>query len=382
MIRSRLDLYKKPGDEAVDEDPAYQDYPDVSLQPNVKASSFKPSEEPTIDKLRDELPDFLKPFYGEPGGLNLATGFQILGGALSPGQEVLTPEDDKNLIGVQLENAMAKKAGERIRPEVEALGKPARFTEPEIARRVYEDIGGREFSRPKAFLQEIQTPIAESVRDLAEGRPIYDFSPVELTDLIFSAIDQIDVALGTKGIVGGTAKAIRAGLSAGTRALLDALERAPSKAAQEEIVRRDPKNALQLKQELDLQQIKMQERGTTQDLTSDYLEETLGFPLDDPELNRVRFATGEPVRPTGKGGQSREYIDYRNSQTNKLIDIIEKNKKSDQGLSLNELIAKYDIQDLLILVCQAHFYQTVLVCHIWQLIHLEINPDQIFYFFL
>ena len=49
-------------------------------------------------------------------------------------------------------------------------------------------------------------------------------------------------------------KAIRAGLSVGTRALLDALERAPSKAAQEEIVRRDPKNGLQLKQER-LQQI-------------------------------------------------------------------------------------------------------------------------------
>ena len=95
----------------------------------------------------------------------------------------------------------------------------------------------------KSIFTRIQTPVLESVQDLAEGRPIYDFSPIELTDLVFSVIDQIDVALGTKGIVGGTAKAIRAGLSVGTRALLDALERAPSKAAQEEIVRRDPKNA-------------------------------------------------------------------------------------------------------------------------------------------
>jgi len=333
MIRSRLDLYKKPGDEAVDDDPAYQDYPDVSLQPNVKASSFKPSEEPTIDKLRDELPDFLKPFYGEPGGLNLASAFQGIGQALLPGQKVLTPEDERNLIGVQLEDAMAKKARECIAPQIEGTG---RFAEQKIAGLVDKDIGGREFSRTKAFLQDIQTPVLESVRDLAEGRPIYDFSPIELTDLVFSVVDQIDVlGLGTLSLRG-----LVKGLSSASQSLLNKIQSAPNRAAKIEIARMNPRTTMLLRQELNRAQ---QMRETTENLASQQ-GDAFEF-LAEPEMRDVRNLTGKPVRPTGKGGQSREYIDYRNSQTNKLVDIIKQNKPEDQNLSLNELIAKYDIQE-------------------------------------
>ena len=306
MLKGRKDLYN-PSDDIIDEDPAYEAIPDVPFYgPDGSLITDFETVSPgmadylssyNIDDLRRDVGTVGKALYGEPGGLNLATGFQGLGQLLLPGQKALTPEDERNLIGVQLENAMAEKARERIAPEVEAMGMIPRFEQSEIARRVDKDIGGRDFSRTKAFLQDIQTPVLESVQDLAEGRPIYDFSPIELTDLVFSVIDQIDVALGTKGIVGGTAKAIRAGLSAGTRALLDALERAPSKAAQEEIVRRDPKNALQLKQELDELNTKIKQRDTTEDLTEELVEEQTGFGLADPELKDVRFATGRPKGP-------------------------------------------------------------------------------------
>ena len=207
MIKSRLDLYR-PTDDIIEEDPAYQGFPDVSLQPDLNVPISKPSK--PVDKVNKAIKDAGRMLYGQPGGLNLATGFQTLGQALLPGQKLLTPADEKNLIGVQLENEMERKIRERIAPEVQALGLPRRFAEQEIAERVADELN-RQFSRPKAFLQEIQTPIEKSVTSLAEGRPIYDFSPTELADLVFSAIDQIDVALGTKGIVGGTAKAIRAG---------------------------------------------------------------------------------------------------------------------------------------------------------------------------
>ena len=384
MVKSRFDLYN-PLDDMILEDPAYaadamdfqaeqpvaplnvnvnepyragQTYQEIISSPEVQ-QQIEPSY--NIYDLRRDAKTVRDVLYGQPGGYpDPADLFQGLGRLLLPGQEALTPEDEKNLIGVQLENAMAKKAEERIRPEVEALGKPARFTEPEIARRVYEDIGGREFSRPKAFLQEIQTPVAESVRDLAEGRPIYDFSPIELTDLVFSVIDQIDVAVGLKGILGGTAKVIRAGLSAGTRALFEALEKAPTKAAQQEIISQNPKNALQLKQELDELKIKIQKRDTTEDLTEDFLEEQTGFSLADPELRDVRFATGKPkypkkppetvgdniIKPGTKGGQTAEYNKFRDSETQRLIQILKKRSKNakDKNLTMQELIDKYKIQ--------------------------------------
>ena len=91
MVKSRLDLYRA-GDEAIDNDPAYEDYPDVSLQPDIEAQGPRPMVE--------ELPDFLKKFYGQPGGTpDLADVFQFTGRALLPGQKLLTPEDDKNLVG-------------------------------------------------------------------------------------------------------------------------------------------------------------------------------------------------------------------------------------------------------------------------------------------
>jgi len=93
------------------------------------------------------------------------------------------------------------------------------------------------------------------------------------------------------------------------------------------------------------------------------IDDVLKSSLDIPEVKQVKQTfgggfvpegvmrapetggSGLPIRPTGKGGQSREYIDYRNSQTNQLVDIIKQNKPEDKDLSLNELIAKYDIQE-------------------------------------
>ena len=89
------------------------------------------------------------------------------------------------------------------------------------------------------------------------------------------------------------------------------------------------------------------ERPSDMDLTLSQMEAQdqrgMRFLSGKPRTGKPR--TGKPVRPTGKGGQSREYIDYRNSQTNQLVNIIKQNKPEDQNLSLNELIAKYDIQE-------------------------------------
>ena len=239
--------------------------------------------------------------YGQPGGLNLATGFQGLGQALLPGQKLLTPADEKNLIGVQLENEMERKIRERIAPEVQALGLPRRFAEQEIAERVADELN-RQFSRPKAFLQEIQTPIEKSVTSLAEGRPIYDFSPTELADLVFSAIDQIDVALGTKGIVGGTAKAIRAGLSASTRALFDLIDSAPTRAAKQEIINRDPRTAMLLRQEINKvkDDIAVDGGRTTERLTD---QDLATAQMQAAKERSMRFLTGKPRPKIEKSGR-------------------------------------------------------------------------------
>ena len=289
MIKSRLDLYK-PTDDIIEEDPAYQGFPDVSLQPKLDVPFSKPSK--PVDKVNKAIKDAGRMLYGQPGGLNLATGFQTLGQALLPGQKALTPADEKNLIGVQLENEMAQKFRERIAPEVQALGLPRRFEEQEIAKRVADEVN-RQFSRPKAFLQDIQTPIEKSVTSLAEGRPIYDFSPTELADLVFSAIDQIDVALGTKGIVGGTAKAIRAGLSAGSRALFDLIDSAPTRAAQQEIINRDPRTALLLRQEINKikDDIAVDGGRTTERLTD---QDLATAQMQAAEERGMRFLTGKP----------------------------------------------------------------------------------------
>ena len=297
MIRSRLDLYKKAGDEAVDDDPAYQDYPDVSLQPNVKASNFKPSEEPTIDKLRDELPDFLKKFYGEPGGLNLATAFQGLGRMALPGQKALTPEDEKNVIGADLEAAMAEKATQRIKPKVASEGLSGRFLAQETARR-FEDEIKRQFNPIKAGLQKMQEPILESVQDLAEGRPIYDFSPIELTDLVFSVIDQIDAF----GLLGLASRGIVRGLSSASQSLLNKIQSASSRAAKEEIVRRDPRTAMLLRDEM--ARIQQKANPTTEDLARQQ-GDAFGF-MEDAA---VRNLTGKRPFDDKRVGATKQYYD-------------------------------------------------------------------------
>ena len=374
MIKSRLDLYR-PTDDIIEEDPAYQGFPDVSLQPDIEAVSPERADylsRYNIDDLRRDAKTVRDALYGKPGGLNLATGFQTFGQALLPGQKALTPADEKNLIGVQLEDAMAKKARERIAPEVEAMGMVPRFEQSEIASRVDKDIGGRDFSRTKAFLQDLQTPIEKSVTSLAEGRPIYDFSLTELGDLIFSTIDQIDVALGTKGIVGGTAKAIRAGLSAGSRALFDLIDSVPTRAAQQEIINRNPRTALLLRQEINKvkDDIVVDGGRTTERLTD---QDLMTAQMQAAEERGMRFKTGKPpkdekdllrpvkkgetretievapgiIKPGTKGGQNKAYIDFRNSETQRLIDILKARAKNpeDKNLTMQQIVEKYDIKE-------------------------------------
>ena len=98
MIRSRLDLYKKPGDEAVDEDPAYQDYPDVSLQPDLDVPVSEPKP---VDKFNQKAKDYFKIFYGQPEGQdqpNLISIGGLMQGLARPAevvQNLLTPGGDK-----------------------------------------------------------------------------------------------------------------------------------------------------------------------------------------------------------------------------------------------------------------------------------------------
>ena len=83
MVKSRLDLYRA-GDEAIDNDPAYEDYPDVSLRPDIEAQGPRPMVE--------ELPDFLKKFYGQPGGApDIADLVQGASRMILPTQEAITP---------------------------------------------------------------------------------------------------------------------------------------------------------------------------------------------------------------------------------------------------------------------------------------------------
>jgi hypothetical protein len=267
MIRSRLDLYKKPGDEAVDEDPAYQGY--------------------NVDDLRQDVKSVGKALYGEPGGVpDLADLFQGVGRMLLPGQKLLTPEDEKNVIGADLEAAMAEKATQRIRPEVIAEGYVGPFIAKETGKRVEDEIK-RQFNPIKAGLQKIQEPVLESVQDLAEGKPLYEFDPVQLTDLAFSVIDQIDV-LGLSTIA---SRGIVKGLSSASQVLLSKLQSAPTRAAKIEIARMDPRTTMLLREELNRAQ---QMRETTENVASQQ-GDAFEF-LAEPEMRNVRNLTGKPVR--------------------------------------------------------------------------------------
>ena len=84
MIKSRLDLYR-PTDDIIEEDPAYQGY--------------------NIDDLREDAKKLGRMLYGQPGGApDLADLVQGTARIIEPIQKAITPEDPKNLIGVDLDH--------------------------------------------------------------------------------------------------------------------------------------------------------------------------------------------------------------------------------------------------------------------------------------
>ena len=96
MIKSRLDLYR-PTDDIIEEDPAYQGFPDVSLQSDLNLP--KPSK--PVDLVNKAISDSLKTLYGQPEGQAQPNIFSIGGlmqGLARPSevvQEFLTPGGDK-----------------------------------------------------------------------------------------------------------------------------------------------------------------------------------------------------------------------------------------------------------------------------------------------
>ena len=112
MARTRADLYK-PIDDIIDEDPAYAGYPDVSLQPDIEAVKPDPY-------ILDEVPEFLKKFYGQPGGApDIADLVQGASRMILPTQEAITPgssiEDRERYRQLyELEEAMAQRAGRQF----------------------------------------------------------------------------------------------------------------------------------------------------------------------------------------------------------------------------------------------------------------------------
>ena len=337
MIKSRLDLYR-PTDDIIEEDPAYQGY--------------------NIDDLREDAKKLGKMLYGQPGGLpDLADLVQGTARIIEPIQKAITPEDPKNLIGVDLEKAMAQKARERIAPQVEGTG---RFAEQEIARRVEEDIGGREFSPFKAGLQRVLEPELETVQEVAAGKPLYELSPIQLTDFIFAGANVLDVA----GVTSLLGKLSARGVSAGARALANSLQGLNKQQATQVLARANPRFVREIQESI-VDGGRTTERLTDQDLATAQMQAA--------EERSMRFLTGKPpkdkkgtlppvkkgetreavevapgiIKPGTKGGQNKQYIDFRNSETQRLIDILKARAKNpeDKNLTMQQIIEKYDIKE-------------------------------------
>ena len=266
MIKSRLDLYK-PTDDIIEEDPAYQGY--------------------NIDDLREDAKKLGKMLYGQPGGVpDLADLVQGTARIIEPIQKAITPEDPKNLIGVDLERAMAQKARERIAPQVEGTG---RFAEQEIASRVEEDIGGRQFSPFKAGLQRVLEPELKTVQEVAAGKPLYELSPIQLTDFIFAGANVLDVA----GVTSLLGKLSARGVSAGARALANSLQGLNKQQATQVLARANPRFVREIQESIGVDGGRTTERLTDQDLMTAQMQAA--------EERTMRFKTGKPDEPKKLG---------------------------------------------------------------------------------
>ena len=345
MIKGRKDLYK-PTDDIIEEDPAYQGFPDVSLQPKLDVPFSKPSK--PVDKFNRAVKDVGRMLYGQPGGApDLADFFQGTARIIEPIQKAITPEDPKNLIGVELEKAMKQKARERIAPQVKGSG---RFAASEIAKRVEEDIGGTQFNPFKAGAQKVLEPELETVQEVAAGKPLYELSPIQLTDFIFAGLNVLDVA----GLTTLLSKLAARGASAGAQALANSLQGLNKQQATQVLANANPRFVREIQESI-VDGGRTTERSTDQDIMTAQMQAA--------EERGMRFLKGKPpkkgetrkaievapgvIRPGTKGGQKQAYNEFRNSETQRLIDILKAraNNPEDKNLTLQQIIEKYDIKE-------------------------------------
>ena len=235
MVKSRLDLYRA-GDEAIDNDPAYEDYPDVSLQPDIEAQGPRPMVE--------ELPDFLKKFYGQPGGFpDLADLVQGVSRRILPVQEAITPgssvEDRERYRQLyELEEAMAKRASQQLGTE----DYTGRYGAGQKAKDIEAITGDRQTSGLGMGVREALGPQVETVTELAEGKPFYELTPMQMTDAAFAVIDTIDVF--------GLTELARRGLTAGAKALAEKIANATTRQEKIDIAVQDSRGLMLLNEEL------------------------------------------------------------------------------------------------------------------------------------
>ena len=235
MVKSRLDLYRA-GDEAIDNDPAYEDYPDVSLQPDIEAQGPRPMVE--------ELPDFLKKFYGQPGGApDLADLVQGVSRMILPTQEAIAPgssiEDRERYRQLyELEEAMAKRASQQLGTQDYA----GRYGPAKKAKDIEAITGDRQTSGLGMGVREALGPQVETITELAEGKPFYELTPMQMTDAAFAVIDTIDVF--------GLTELARRGLTAGAKALAEKIANATTRQEKIDIAVQDSRGLMLLNEEL------------------------------------------------------------------------------------------------------------------------------------
>jgi len=214
---SRFDLYRKAGDEAVDDDPAYN-----------------------IDNLRQDLKSVGKALYGKPRGVpdtaDLVQGFFS---GIDDAVEAFTPgknkADRENYTKVyEQEEAKQKALSDQYGPV------SGRFEQMEKARTINEQIGDRQTSGTGQFFRNILGPGADITKELAQGKPFYELSPMQMADAAFAVVDLVDV-IGVKTL-------LAKGLTTGARKLVQSIANATTREDKLRIAQSaDPKTIMELR---------------------------------------------------------------------------------------------------------------------------------------
>jgi hypothetical protein len=195
---SRFDLYKKAGDEAIEDDPAYN-----------------------IDNFRQDLKSVGKALYGKPGGVpdpaDLVQGFFRI---IDPAVEAFTPGKNK------ADREDYTKTYEQEEAEQKALSDQygpvsGRFGYMEKAKAIDEQRGDRQTSGAGQFFRNILGPGADATKELAQGKPFYELSPMQMADATFAVVDLVDV-IGLKTL-------LAKGLSTGARKLVENIANATTR---------------------------------------------------------------------------------------------------------------------------------------------------------